>query len=79
MAGLSFVLVKTGNGYAADLAATGAKFANDTGKEVKKLIRVIQGLDVKNDVLQKKVFWLTISTAFLAIAQLIVGVIQLFK
>jgi hypothetical protein len=93
MSEIDFELVKTGNGYANDLAATAAKYASDTNKavqkvsqavsevkrEVNKLTKVTLSLDAKDEALQKQVLKLTWATAALAVAQVIVGVIQLFK
>lgn len=90
---IDFELVKTGNGYAADLAATSAKYASDTNKavqkvgkavsdvkrEVRRLTKVTLSLDAKDEALQKQVLKLTWATIALAVAQVVVGIIQLFK
>lgn len=90
---IDFELVKTGNGYAADLAATSAKYASDTKKavykvgkavsgvkhEVRELTKVTLALDAKGEALRKQVLRLTWATVALAIAQVVVGIIQLFK
>ncbi len=93
MPDLPFKRIETGNGYAADLAASSAMFAYETKQEVtklrtdisgvksevRKLTKVTLDLDEKDDVLQRRVYLLTLATMALAVAQVFVGIIQLFK
>ena len=93
MSEIDFEIVKTGNGYANDLAATAAKYASDTNNaaqnvnqavsevkhEVSELKKVTLALDVKDEALQKLVLKLTFATVALAVAQVVVGIIQLLK
>jgi len=48
MSEIDFEIVKTGNGYANDLAATAAKYANDTNKAVQELETSTQ--EVKKEI-----------------------------
>jgi hypothetical protein len=51
----------------------------ETTKSVRNLTIAIKTLDGKNEILQKKIFTLSVITGILALAQLLVALLPLFK
>ena len=58
-----------------EITAKVIKMQGNTTKTIDRMIAVVKSLDVKNEKLQTRVFWLSVFTGILALAQLLVAIL----